>query len=100
MTERMPAIKQIEDDIATARASAIVGVKAFQADCPHDKVVSSGERRICVCCGLEEYNRYYFWPGETKAGGFYEFLRPAGERTILNTEFVKQGDVTQYRVRV
>lgn len=99
MTGRMPAIKQIEDEIATARKSAIVGVRAFQADCPHEKVAESGDRRICICCGIEEHNRYS-WPGFTSDGGLYEFMRPAGERTVLNTEFVKRCDVIQYRVMV
>ena len=99
MSDRMPAIKQIEDETATARRSAIVGVRAFQADCPHDKVVESGDRRICAACGLEERNRYN-WPGYTSDGGFYEFIRPAGLPTILNTEFVKRGDVVRHRISV
>lgn len=45
-------------------------------------------------------NRYYSWPGETADGGFYEFMRPAGQRTTLNSEFVKVGDVCSYRVRL
>jgi hypothetical protein len=99
MTERMPAIRQIEDEIATALRSAIIGVRGFQADCPHDKVVASEDRRICARCGVEEHNRYS-WPGFTSDGGFYEFVRPAGLPTILNTEFVKRGDVTLYRVSI
>lgn len=99
MTQRMPAIKQIEDEIATARKSAIVGIRAFQADCPHEKIVEGNERRICACCGIEEANRY-LWPGYTVDGGFYEFMRPGGARTILNSEFVKKDDVTKYRVSI
>jgi hypothetical protein len=101
---RMPAIKEIEEDIDTKRKSAILSVRAFQQDCPHDKIVTntlgSGARRICCSCGLEELNRYYSWPGETADGGLYEFIQPAGRRTILNSEFVKVGDVCSYRIRV
>ena len=100
----MPAIKEIEEDIAVKRKSAVLSVKAFQTDCPHDKIVASSlgtnARRICCVCGLEELNRYYSWPGETDDGGLYEFMRPAGLRTVLNSEFVKVGDVCSYRVRV
>lgn len=100
MTERMPAIKQIEDEIAVARKVAVNGVRAFQADCPHGKVVANGNRRICVCCGWEEATTYGHWPSFTCNGGLYEFVRPAGERTILNSEYVKSGDVVKYRVSV
>jgi hypothetical protein len=99
MTERMPAIRQIEEEVAATRQSAIDGVKSLQVCCPHDKVVAGGDRRICASCGLEECNRYS-WPGYTSDGGFYEFVRPAGEPTVLNTEFVKSGDVIRYRVSV
>ena len=101
---RMPAIKEIEDRISTERKSAILSVRSFQKDCPHDKVVTdtlgAGARRICCTCGVEELNRYYSWPGETADGGFYEFMQPAGRRTTLNSEFVKVGDVCSYRVRL
>lgn len=104
MSNRMPAIKEIEDRIAVERKSAIVSVRAFQKNCPHDKIVASSmgfnARRICAACGLEELNRYYSWPGETADGGFYEFIRPAGLRTVLNSEFVKVGDVCAHRVEV
>ena len=100
----MPSIKEIEDNIRDARKSAILSVRAFQKDCPHDKIVAStlgaNARRICCVCGLEELNRYFSWPGETADGGLYEFMQPAGRRTVLNSEFVKVGDVCAYRVNV
>lgn len=100
----MPAIKELEDNLDAERKSAILSVRGYQKDCPHDKIVASslgsGARRICCACGLEELNRYFSWPGETADGGLYEFMRPAGQRTVLNSEFVKVGDVCSYRVRV
>lgn len=101
---RMPAIKEIEARISADRKSAVLSVRAFQKDCPHDKIVTdtlgTGARRICCACGVEELNRYYSWPGETADGGFYEFMQPAGRRTMLNSEFVKVGDVCALRVRL
>jgi hypothetical protein len=78
-------------------------IRAVHDKCPHDKIVESGgnqPRRICCVCGLEEVIRYFSWPSQTIDGGFYGFVRPAGLRTVLNSEFVKRGDVVEYRVRI
>lgn len=104
MSERWPMIAEIEKSLADAHSSAIVGIKSTQESCPHDRIVANhrngfGGRRICVQCGLEEANNYS-WPGHTVDGGLYEFMRPAGLRTILNSEYVKIDDVTKYRVRL
>lgn len=103
MGERWPIIVEIEKSLADARSSAVVAIKSTQESCPHDQIVADsrygfGGRRICARCGLEEANNYS-WPGHTVDGGFYEFMRPAGLPTILNSEFVKIDDVTKYRVR-
>lgn len=101
---RSERVAAIEAARAAWRENAAAEVRAIQADCPHDKVIESrgpgmGARRICARCGLEEVTWYGF-PAQTIDGGMYEFQRAPGQRTVLNTEFVKDGDVCAYRVRI
>lgn len=104
MTHRHHDIAAIEKAVTDQCAANVRKIRAVQDKCPHDKIVAStlgsGARRICCACGLEELNRYYSWPGQTEDGGLYEFMRPAGLRTVLNGEFVKVDDVCSYRVRL
>lgn len=97
-------IAQIESAAVDARKARISAVREIQAACLHEKVVESqqvcGARRICCTCGIEEMVRYSWWAGMTVDGGYYEFSRPAGLRTVLNSEFVKPGDVVCLRVIV
>lgn len=97
-------IATLEKGLADHRAQMIEAIRIIQDACPHDKIVANtlgtGARRICCQCGLEEMNRYYSWPGETADAGMYEFARPAGMRTVLNSEFIKVGDVCAQRVRL
>lgn len=100
----------IEERLEKAQSDALEEIRAIQDTCPHEHVIEEPgksdsfgwrhARRICVDCGVEEVNRYHSWPGETTDGGFYECLRPAGRKTILNTEFVKRGGVVEHRVRI
>lgn len=101
MTHRHPSIKEVEDAVEQTRKDAVKRIRALQSICPHTKVVHGDDRRICVCCGVEERSQYSWgWPGRTIDGGYYEFIRPAGENTILNSEFVKRDSVVPYRVQV
>jgi hypothetical protein len=108
MTElRLPQIAKLEADQKIAREAAIGAVREMQAACPHHKIIETKAgsdsfgwkdgRRICACCGIEEAVSWN-WPGRTQDGGFYEFMRPAGQPTILNGDFVKYDDVCRYRV--
>lgn len=97
---RCEEIAHIEVERERQREASIAAVRAVQEHCPHDRVVEGGDRRICAACGLEEQARLGMWPGHTVDGGFYEFVRPAGMRTVLNGEFIKRGDVVAYRVRI
>lgn len=103
MQYRHPAVAKIEADTKAARQAAADDVRKFQATCPHEAVIADGGfhngRRICAACGLEECADYG-WPSTTIDGGLYEFVRSAGLRTILNTEFVKPGNVPSYRLRI
>jgi hypothetical protein len=99
---RLPGIVVIETARKAEREKAIADVAAMQAACEHTHVVAEsnwGGRRICACCGIEEAARYS-WPTTTIDGGYYEFIRPAGLPTILNTDFFKIGRVLDYRVHI
>lgn len=103
MTYRLPGIAKVEADIKAAREQAREQVRAMQAACPHHQIVANaqwgGGRRICAACGIEEASAYN-WPGITTDGGYYEFLRPPKQKTILNSEFVKIGDVLKHRLTI
>lgn len=92
-------VAAIEAQIKAARQDAIEKVKAIQDTCSHAQVIDGGERRICAACGLEEAYDYP-WPGRTRDGGFYVFMRPPGMLPVLKTEFVKQGSVVAYRISI
>lgn len=110
MRHRLPAIARHEARVAKVRAAAVEAVHKLQRACKHEQVIEtpfrSGEffgpfyaRRICAACGVEESCRYS-WPGTTIDAGFYEFARKPDLRTILNSEFAKNDDVTKYRVKL
>ena len=104
---RSSAIAKIECDLKQQREKAIRDIKLFQVKCPHDLIVESPyrlghgfpTRRICIKCGLEEVVSYSF-PSTTIDGGFYEFQRKPGFRTILNSEFIKKDEVLKYRINL
>jgi hypothetical protein len=106
---RAEAVAKIEAEISRQREAAIEDIRAIQESCPHDRIIESTAgsdslgwkcgRRICAACGLEEAANWS-WPSRTVDGGLYRFMRPAGRATILNTEFVKYGDVCKFRVNV
>ncbi len=111
MKERLNTIAAIEKAREISQRKAIARIKHFQARCKHEKIIESPRRasdygsafparRICVCCGVEEVISAYSWPAHTVDGGLYEFQRTPGQRTILNSEFVKKGDVCEYRIRL
>lgn len=90
-------IARWEVNIKAQKEKATYEIKMLQELCTHDKIVHGGDRRICCVCGIEEYN-HYNWPGTTADGGLYPFLRRAGQKTILNYDFIKNDDVCKYRV--
>lgn len=102
MNHRLSGVAQVEAALDTARRDAIKNIRAMQETCAHRAIIASntwGGRRICAECGLEEVSAYS-WPSTTIDGGYYEFVRPAGRKTVLNSEFVKIGDVVSHRVRL
>jgi hypothetical protein len=108
---RSEDITAFETELQERRTQIISCIKVLQELCPHDKVVESPwrssdygtafpARRICIQCGLEEVIYNYSWPSTTIDGGLYEFQRTPGQRTILDSEFVKKDDVCKYRIKL
>lgn len=101
MTLRNTRITEIEENLRVVHAQSVREIKIIQEECPHEKIIAGGERRICAVCGYEECYRYSWGASTTTDGGFYEFIAPPNVKSKLySCEFVKQDDVTKYRIKL